>query len=155
MIVWGELTPLGAIRVYGRWREELAEGFRPGERLRISIDRDRNGKFNSLFHLMLGLIAKAINRGPAETDIDRLKQWVKLQRGWFEVKKLPQPINGVDHAIAYKSTSFAKMTESEFHRFAVDTCELIRDQLAPWIADAPEWAEARSIIDSIAPEEAA
>lgn len=155
MIVWGERTPLGQIKIYERWREELVEAIPAGERLRISIDRDRNGKFSSLYHLMLGKVAKAINRGPAETDIDRLKQWVKLQRGWFDVVRLPNPRDGLTHAIAYKSTSFAKMGEAEFHQFAVDTCNLIRDTLAPWIADAPEWREARAIIDQIAPEHAA
>lgn len=152
MIVWGERTPLGQIKLYERWREELAEAVPAGERLRISIDRDRNGKFSSLYHLMLGKVVKAINQGPATTDINQIKKWVKLQRGWFDLVPLPAPKDGLTHAIDYKSTAFAKMGESEFHRFAVDTCDLIREKLAPWIADAPEWAEARAIIDSIAPE---
>ena len=156
MRVWGEMADDGTIRPYGRWRMELAEaGFKPGQRLQINVDRDRNGKFNSLYHLMLSFIVKAINQGPAETDIDRLKQWVKLQRGWFDVVPLPTPRDGLTHVIAYQSTSYATMAEDEFHRFAVDTCDLIRDKLAPWIADAPEWQEARAIIDSIAPQEAA
>lgn len=155
MTVWGELTALGAIKIYGRWREELAESFRPGERLRISVDRDRNGKFNSLAHLCLGLVAKAINRGPATTDIDQLKNWIKLQRGYFDVIDLPTPKDGLTHVIQYHSTSYASMSEGEFHAFMADACDLIREKLAPWIAGAPEWAEARGIIDSIAPGEAA
>ena len=154
MRVWGEKTRDGLLKPYAMWGEAL-DVIKPGERLRITVDKDRNGKFSSLFHLMLGLIAKAINRGPAETDIDKLKKWVKLKRGWFDVVPLPAPKDGISHVIDYHSTSFAKMGEDEFRRFCVDACELIRDELAPWIGDAPEWRDALAIIETIRPEEAA
>lgn len=150
---WGEMTKDGAIRPYARWTIAL-EDFRPGERLRVTVDKDRNAKFNSLYHLSLSLIAKAINRGPAQTSVDDLKKWVKLKKGWFDVIPLPKPRNGITHVIEYKSTSFATMGETEFYKFAVDTCELIRDELAPWIANSPEWKDVRAIIDTIHPEAA-
>ena len=124
-----------------------------GVRLKLVIDKDRNGKFNALFHLMLDKVARAINGGPAKTDIDTLKQWVKLKRGWFDLVLLPSPVDGQTHAIAYRSTSFAKMGESEFRQFALQTCDLIRDELAPWIGNSPEWGEVREILNSIAPHE--
>lgn len=68
---------------------------------------------------------------------------------------LPTPKDGLTHVIQYHSTSYASMSEGEFHAFMADACDLIREKLAPWIAGAPEWAEARGIIDSIAPGEAA
>ena len=125
-----------------------------GVRLRITVDKDRNGKFNALFHLMLGMVAKAVNRGPAKTDIDALKAWVKLKYGWFDLVLLPMPVDDQTHAIAYRSTAFDKMGEAEFHGFATQACELISAELAPWIKDAPEWAEIREILASINPAEA-
>jgi hypothetical protein len=44
------------------------------------------------------------------------------------------------------------MAEAEFHQFAVETCELIRAELAPWIGDSPEWRDALAIIAQISPE---
>jgi hypothetical protein len=41
------------------------------------------------------------------------------------------------------------MSEEEFHQFATDACNLIRDDLAPWIKDAPEFRDVTAIIDSI------
>lgn len=148
---WGEITRDGAIRPYARWQSVL-EDIKPGVRLRVTVDTDRNGKFNSLFHLCLRLIAKAVNRGPAATDIDQLKEWIKLKKGWFDVVDLPNPVDGVAHVIRFKSTSFAAMGEKEFHAFAVDACELIRAELAPWIVNSPEWRDVRAIIDQIHPE---
>lgn len=149
--IWGERHG-NTIRPYQRFIQTLTE-FPEGMRLRAVIDKDRNGKFSALYHVMLGLVADAVNRGPAKTDIDTLKQWVKLKRGWFDLVALPHPTQGQTHAIAYRSTAFAKMGEAEFHQFAMQTCDLIRDELAPWIAQSPEWAEIRQIINSISPHE--
>lgn len=150
MIIWGERH--GATLVpYKRFMDTIQE-LPEGLRLKITIDKDRNGKFSALYHVMLGLVAKAVNRGPAQTDIDTLKQWVKLKRGWYDVVKLPVETEGQTHAIVYRSTAFSAMPESEFHQFAMQTCDLIRDELAPWIASAPEWGEIRQIIDGIAPK---
>ncbi|MBN8292860.1 DUF1367 family protein [Rhodobacter sp. NTK016B] len=151
--IWGQRR--GSVFVpyqkFGAAFEEIPEG----ARLKVKIDRDRNGKFSALFHVALGLLVAAINRGPASTSIDALKQWVKLKKGWYDVVELPHPApDGQTHAIAYRSTSFATMGEAEFHAFCTDACELIRAELAPWVSSAPEWAEVRAIIDSIAPEEA-
>lgn len=148
--IWG--VRQGAFLVpYGKFRPAL-DAFPEGVRLRITVDKDRNGKFNALFHLMLGMVSDAINRGPAKTDIDKLKQWVKLKKGHYDVVPLPHPVQGQTHAIEYRSTSFAKMGEAEFHAYCTDACELIRAELAPWISGAPEWPEVQSIIRSIAPE---
>lgn len=154
MRIWGERRPDGTLKPYARWREAL-EDFPVGERLRINVDRDRNGKFSALYHVMLSLIARAINRGPATTDVDALKRWVKLKKGWYEVVALPHPRDGVTHAIDFKSTAFASMGEEEFRQFALDTCEAIRAELAPWLGDAPEFSEAMTIINTIAPRDAA
>ena len=143
-----------AIVPYGKYQEDLAD-LPEGCRLRIKLDKDRNGKFSSLFHLMLGKLAKAINRGPAQTNIDALKQWVKLKKGWYDAVPLPQPApDGTSHAIVFRSTNFASMGEEEFHAFCTDACELIRAELAPWVSSAPEWPEVRQIIASITPEAA-
>jgi hypothetical protein len=98
---------------------------------------------------------KAINRGPATTSIDDLKSWVKLKKGWYDLVPLPHPRDGMTHAIAYKSTAFASMGETEFHQFCMDACELIRADLAPWISEAPEWLEIEPIVNSILPEDGA
>src|SRR5690606_28364196 len=124
-------------------------------RLRIKVDTDRNGKFSSLYHLMLGKIAKAINRGPASTDIDKLKKWVKLKRGWYDVVALPFPVDGQESAVEYRSTAFDKMGEAEFQAFARDSAELIRDELAPWISDAPEWPEVMGFLHGLLAKDAA
>lgn len=155
--VWGERIGPRDFRVYARF-EDAIDRFRPGDRLRIRIDRDRNGKFNAFYHLMLSKICAAANRGPVHLDIDGLKKWVKLKRGWFEVVPLPPnmaKLAGQETAIEYISTSFAAMPdESEFHRFAADTRDLIRDELAPYIAGSPEWEEISAMLDSIRrPEE--
>lgn len=151
--VWGTVTKDGTIAPYTRFRQELLEDFRPGERLKITIDKDRNGKFSALFHLALSLVAKAINRGPANATVDSLKQFVKLRKGWYDVVELPVPLSGQTHAVRFHSTAFASMAEAEFHRFAHEACRLICDELAPWIEDAPEWREAQALINQINHEE--
>ena len=154
MRFWGEILPSGDLRLYARWKQKAQDAFRPGDRLQISVDKDRNGKFNALAHLMFGKVCDAVNRGPASMDIDRLKRWVKLQTGRYEVIALPRPVNGVSHAIEYQSTAFAKMGEAEFHDFMVDACELIRDRMAPWIEDSDQWPEIQAILGSILREPA-
>ena len=151
--IWGQR--MGQVIVpYQKFQQDLAD-IPEGLRIRVKIDRDRNGKFSALFHVMLGLLVKAINNGPATTDIDKLKQWVKLKKGHYDVVLLPKPApDGTTHAIDYHSTSFAKMGEEEFHAFCADACDLIRAELAPWVAGSPEWAEAEAIINSILPEAA-
>lgn len=151
-IVWGQKVSPVTLQLYARHADAIAD-LPMKERLRITVDRDRNGKFSALYHVMLGLLAKAINSGPASTDIDQLKKWVKLKRGWYDVIELPKPVNGVSHVIEYRSTAFAKMGEGEFQRFAVETCDLIRSDLAPWIGSAPEYSEIMTLVESIAPEE--
>ena len=151
MIVWGQRY--GATFVPYQKFMQTMDDIPEGVRLKITVDKDRNGKYNALFHLMLDKVARAINRGPAKTDIDTLKQWVKLKRGWYDVVLLPIPVDGQTHAIDYHSTSFAKMGEAEFHQFATQACDLIRDELAPWISSSPEWVEVRGILESISPHE--
>lgn len=149
--MWGQRHGT-AIVPYAKFQPML-DKMPEGVRLRLTVDTDRNGKFSSLFHVMLGLLVDAINRGPASTSIDALKQWVKLKTGRFDLVKLPRPApDGTTHAIDYHSTAFHKMGESEFHQFCTGACDLIRAELAPWVAGSEEWAEARKIIDSIAPE---
>jgi len=150
--VWGEVIAGGRmLKVYGRHAETL-EKFHPGDRLRITVDLDRNGKFNALVHVMIGKLVAAINRGPAKTSTRDLKKWVKLKKGWYDVVPLPVPVNGQTHAIDYRSTAFHEMAEGEFHQFAMDVCELVRAELAPWVKDAPEWGEIMAIVDTILPE---
>jgi hypothetical protein len=151
MRVWGEIDSQRTLRVYARFVEALSE-FPRGERLRITIDRDRNGKYSAMYHLMLDLLAKAINRGPAATSLDDLKKWIKLKRGWFEVVPLPAPHEGVTHAIQFKSTAFDAMGEDEFQRFATESAELIAAEIAPWIKGAPEYADVMALIKQINPE---
>ena len=149
--IWGirDGYTLRPYKAYCGALEDIPEGVR----LRISVDKDRNGKFSSLYHLMLGKVAKAVNRGPATTSIDSLKNWVKIKRGWYDLIELPAPTpTGETHAVQYQSTSFATMGEDEFHRFAVDTFDLIAAELAPWIKDAPEWGEVQGFIRNILPE---
>lgn len=148
--VWGQRDGI-TIVPYAKFHKAIAE-FPEGVRLRIKIDKDRNGKFSALFHVLLGLLVDAINRGPAQTDIDKLKQWVKLKKGHYDVVALPNPVGEITHAIDYHSTSFAKMGETEFHQFCADACELILAELAPWVANSPEWPEAQQIIHSILPD---
>lgn len=151
--IWG-IRDGYSLRPYSKFAGAL-EAIPEGARLRIKIDKDRNGKFSALFHLMLGMIADAVNQGPATTDINKLKQWVKLKKGHYDLVKLAQPApDGTTHAIEYHSTSFAKMGEEEFHAYAQDACELIRAELAPWVGDSPKWREAMDILNSILPEAA-
>lgn len=150
--IWGHRYGY-TIVPYQKFMEDI-EAFPEGVRLRIKIDTDRNGKFSALYHLMLGKVVKAINAGPAKTDIKTLKEFIKLKRGWFEVVDLPAPLSdGTKHAIHYHSTAFAAMPEREFHQFCVDSCDMIRHEMAPWINQSAEWPEIQSIINSIAPEE--
>lgn len=152
MLVWGYKDGPFTLRIY-KMHGASMEKLREGDRLRISVDKDRNGKFSSLYHVLLGKLADAINRGPATASIDTLKKWVKLKKGWYDVVTLPRPtLTGETSAIEYHSTSFATMGESEFEQFAKDTCELIVSELAPWVQDAPEWNEIQKIIAQIAPE---
>lgn len=151
--VWGEINSDGAFLPYAKFREEFA-GLAGYGRVRVKVDKDRNGRFSALYHLMLGKVSKAVNSGPAQTDVDSLKRWVKLQTGRYDLVQLPKPVQGQTHAIEYRSTSFAKMGEAEFHQFAMDTCKLIARELAPWISQSEEWPEIMAIIASIAPAEA-
>lgn len=149
--IWGIRDGYGLrpYKAYARKLEDIPEGCR----LRIVIDKDRHGKFNSLYHLMLSKVVDAVNRGPANTTIENLKNWVKIQKGWYDVVELPNPTpTGETTAVQYKSTSFDSMGEEEFHQFASDTFELIAQELAPWIVDSPEWPEVRQFIASVAPE---
>jgi hypothetical protein len=132
---------------------EALESIPEGARLRISIDEDRNGRFSSLFHAMLGKVAKAINRGPAKTSVADLKKWVKLKRGWYRVVELPTPGPGGETvAVDYQSTAFDQMGDGEFHRFAGDAVDLIASELAPWITQAPEWEQIDTMLKAISPE---
>lgn len=70
MIIWGERNGFHLVP-FQRFRPKL-EAIPEGVRLRISIDQDRNGKFNALFHVMLELVVSAINSGPAKTDLEPL-----------------------------------------------------------------------------------
>lgn len=158
--VWGEKRGPDTLFIYAKHRDALADLFQ-GDRLRIVVEKDRNGKFNALYHVMLSLIVKAVNSGPASTSIDALKRWVKLKTGAFDVVELPKPTTCtatgevITTSIEYHSTSFAAMGEEEFHRFAVDTVDLIRAELAPWIDRSDEWPEIIKIMASISPAEAA
>lgn len=154
MIIWGERNGFNLVP-FQRFRPKL-EAIPEGVRLRISIDQDRNGKFNALFHVMLELVVSAINSGPAKTDLETLKKWIKLKKGWFDLEPLPSPAIGpngetVSAAIVYRSTSFSKMGEAEFEAFCRDACEMVRSDMAPWIAQAPEWPEIEAIIQQISP----
>lgn len=152
-VTWGHKTGQGALRLYSRFWGEL-DAFSSDERLRITIDRDRNGKFNALFHVMLSLLVEAINKGQHHTTIDKLKQWIKIKNGYYDIVKLPSTTKeGLEYAVALKSTRFAAMGDEEFHRFCMDACQLIRDELASYISDAPEWREAMKIINTIRPED--
>jgi hypothetical protein len=134
---------------------ETLEAIPEGARLRISIDEDRNGRFSSLFHAMLGKVTTAINRGPAKTSIADLKKWVKIKKGWYRVVDLPSPgPNGETVAIDYKSTAFDQMGNGEFKQFAVDACDMIASELAPWITQSPEWEQIETLLKTISPEEA-
>lgn len=147
--VWGQKEGPYTLRLYSKYGEAL-EDLHQGDRLRIVVEKDRNGKYNSLFHVLLDLLSKAINRGPAQTSIDGLKKWIKIKKGYYDVIPLPTPtLDGQTHAIDYKSTSFKTMGEEEFHAFTVEACELISAELAPWVAQSPEWEEAQRIIASI------
>lgn len=150
--IWGFRK--GAFLVPYRMHEQALADLPEGVRLKISVDLDRNGKFSSLYHVMLGKVADAVNRGPATTSIDDLKKWVKLRQGYYDVVPLPTPGPGGETvAIEYKSTSFKSMGDREFHDFAIASCELIADQLAPWIKQAPEWADIREMLLSILPKD--
>lgn len=134
---------------------EALEAVPEGARLRITIDEDRNGKFSSLFHAMLGKVAAAINRGPAKTSIADLKKWVKIKKGWYRVVDLPTPGPGGETvAIDYRSTAFEQMGQAEFARFATETCDLIASELAPWITQSPEWEQIEGLLKKVSPEEA-
>ena len=147
--VWGTKDGPCTLRLYSKYAEAI-EDLHQGDRLRIKVEKDRNGKFNSLYHVMLDRLARAINRGPATTSIDELKKWVKIRKGWYDVVPLPQAtLDGQTHAIDYHSTSFASMGEEDFERFTRDTCELILAELAPWVGSAPEWEEVQKIIGQI------
>lgn len=149
--VWGTKNGPFSLRLYSKYAEAI-EDIHQGDRLRIVVEKDRNGKFSSLYHVMLGLLAKAINRGPAKTSIDDLKKWVKLKKGYFKTVELPSPApDGSTYAIEYLSTSFATMGEDEFEQFAQDTCELILADLAPWVEASPEWPEIRDLVRKINP----
>lgn len=147
--VWGQKEDARTIVLYLKYADAL-EAFMPSDRLRIRIEKDRNGKFNSLFHVMLDRCVKAMNRGPAETTIEDLKKWVKLKNGWYDIVTLPEPATGGQvEAIDYKSTNFSSMGEEEFGRFVQNTCQIIEQELAPWISDAPEWLEISEMLASI------
>lgn len=149
--VWGEKIDDRTLRIYVKHAGKL-DAFSKTDRLRINVELDRHGKFNSLYHVMLSLVVTAVNRGPSNTDINALKRWVKLKNGWYDVIQLPTPtLDGQNIAVEYKSTSFAAMGEEEFHQFAVDTCKLIQEELAPWIKDSPEWQEIHQIVSSMQP----
>lgn len=143
--VWGEMVDGRHIRIYGRHQNTLAK-IEPGTRLRLKVDKDRNGKFNSFYHVMLDLCVKAASRGPMTTSIDQLKRWVKQNTGRYDVVTLPDGQKVID----YHSTDFSSMGEEEFHQFAVDTAILIRDKFAPYIAEAPEWREIDDMITQLA-----
>lgn len=152
MRVWGEKIDDRTLRLYGRF--SLAD-LPARSRLRIEVDADRNGKFNALVHVLIGMMVKAINAGPAQTSTRDLKRWIKLKRGWFELVPLPRPLpDGTTHAVEYRSTSYADMSEGEFRAFVSDLCTMVEEDLAPWLRDAPEWAEIDAIVSSIHAERA-
>ncbi len=151
-LAYGQKIGPRTVRLFLRYSETL-EKFTEGDRIRLTIQKDRYGKFNSLFHVMLSLLVKAVNSGPASTTIDDLKNWVKIQKGWYDVVPLKKPLpDGTTSAVVYRSTSFKGMGEDEFQKFAIDACDLIRNDLAPWVADSPEWQEAMQILKTIEPE---
>lgn len=128
------------------------EKFHEGDRIRIVIDKQRNGKYSSLFHVMLSKIVAAMNRGPAQTSIKQLKNFIKLRKGYYKIVELPQPTpTGETTSVEFRSTSFHAMGQEEFYQFTVDSCDLIVNELAPWVKDSPEWPEVMQIVRTILP----
>lgn len=156
MIIWGERSGQYIVP-YKHYREKLA-GLPEGQRLRICVDQDRNGKFNALFHVLLGLVADAVNSGPGSTTDAKLMKWIKLKNGWYDFEPLKNPVmapNGevISYSLEYRSTKFSKMGEAEFQAFCRDACELITHEVAPWILAAPQWPQIEEIIAGILPHQ--
>ena len=148
MIFYGEHKGDGQLVLYAR-HAALMSKRRRGVRLRIEVKEDRNGKFNSLYHLMLGKVCEGLEAGGVHADIDDLKTLLKERHGLFTME--PHPRREGVMVMRYKSTSFATMDEEEFQRFVAKSCRYLAEASPDWLKDSPQWSEIHDILADITP----
>ncbi len=130
------------------WRHALGE-VPIGEKVRVEVSRPRNSRHHRMFFALLQLSVTALNRGPAGTTVDALLDWLKGKLGYYEIVELPPNLaqtTGQSHAVRFKSIRFAAMDQTAFANFADEAMRLIRDEIAPWIDESPEWPEIEDIL---------
>lgn len=153
------LKKRGPALVPANRRGEVAlEGLREGEVIKAEIKRERNPAFHRLYWAMIQAITDALNRGPAQTTPEQLHEWLKIKLGHYELVELPPAAaKAIDqsHAIRLTKTDFKSMDQEAFKGFVGEATRLIRENIAPWIIDAPEWREVSDMLRSIDHDEAA
>lgn len=122
-----------------------------GVPLRVEPSQPRNVKQHRLFWAFATYVAAALNDGPTALawDAERVVMHLKLATGHVELAKLaPKDAKrlGIDHVALPKSISFAAMDGTEFSRFMDQAFIHVRDQMAPWIMQSPNWREIKTIL---------
>lgn len=121
-----------------------------GKLIRVEAKVPRHGKHHRLICKAFSLVAEALNEGPTnqQWDVEGVMEYVKLATGHIEIFKLPKKAArkyGTETGVRPKSIAFDKMDQSAFETFAYQALTLIRDELAPWLEDAPQWIEIQDI----------
>ena len=122
-----------------------------GVPLKVEVSQPRNGKQHRLFWAFCALVAECINDGPigGTWDGERVATMLKLATGHVETVKLSRKDAarlGVEYAALPRSISFAAMDGTAFGAFMDAAFIYVRDELCPWIQDAPAWAEIEIIL---------
>lgn len=128
----------------------MIEALPKGVALKVSPKQPRNLRQHRLFWAFATLVSEALNAGPSgEWTPEKVVTHIKLATGRVELMRLSRADAkrvGVDVAAIPSSISFAKMDGVEFGAFMEKAFAHIRDNIAPWIADSPDWPEIRSIL---------
>lgn len=118
--------------------------------LRIAPNQPRNLKQHRLFWAFATLVSAALNKGPEGTwTPEKVVTHIKMATGHTEILRLGRADAkrvGAEYAAVPKSISFAKMDGVAFSALMEAGFAHIRDNIAPWIEDSPDWPEIRSIL---------
>lgn len=140
-----------------RRAEDAIRALPDREEVRCEVRADRHGKYHRLYFNMLHHVVEALNNGPAETNEDELRDWIKIKLGHVELKELPPALARAadqSHVLMLKSWSWAKMDQRQFEGVFLESVRLFLSEW-PWLRSSPQWPEIEDHIRRAGLEEAA
>jgi hypothetical protein len=127
-----------------------------GVQYRVTPAQPRNTAQHRLFWAFVTYVSDALNSGPAGAhwDAEDVKDDLLVACGFTNdrpMSRLERERHSVpDGAVAIvsrpKSIAFHKMSQDEFGKFMEAAFLYVRDELAPWIVNSPDWPHIETIL---------